>query len=459
MRKRWLTLTTPLLFQSKILCFSLFYFWTAIPLAIFISLSHQPVCKFARYSSNSSNHHLFSYPKSYGEHKHALPTTRDSCTASVRISDYELAYKEIHDICENRWQSSSIMKYMRGGRQTFAGNFSVQERNYFFNHGSDDDRVEIPCGFFKEFPVSESDRLKMEKCNGVVVVSAIFNNHDKIRQPKGLASKTLETVCFFMFIDESTHTALKFYNILLENKTEERKIGAWTIVILQSNKLPYENPSMNGVIPKHLIHRLFPNSVFSVWLDAKIQLTVDPILLVHSLVVSKNVDMAISKHPFNLHTMEEAMATARWKKWGDIESLRVQMETYCQNGLMPWSTDKRPYTTDVPDTALIVRRHKEAMNKFSCLLFNELEGFNPRDQLAFAYVRDLMNPKIKINMFEVEVFEQIAIEYRHNIKKGDTATAKVKTKKNRRASFRDVKGSSCENYLLQMWSGSEVINI
>ena len=65
---------------------------------------------------------------------------------------------------------------------------------------------------------------------------------------------------------------------------------------------------------------------------------------------------------------------------------------------------------DVPDTALIARRHGAASNLFSYLLFNELEAFNPRDQLAFAYVRDLMNPKIKINMFEVEIFEQIAVE-------------------------------------------------
>eukprot|EP00268_Persea_americana_P011401 TRINITY_DN14825_c1_g1_i1.p1 TRINITY_DN14825_c1_g1~~TRINITY_DN14825_c1_g1_i1.p1 ORF type:complete len:289 (+),score=59.91 TRINITY_DN14825_c1_g1_i1:216-1082(+) len=286
----------------------------------------------------------------------------------------------------------------------------------------------------------------MENCRGVVVASAIFGDHDKIRQPRGLAAKTLGTVCFFMFIDNSTLSTLYSHHILLEND----KIGAWRIVLVTGN-LPYENHAMNGVIPKYLIHRLFPNAKFSIWLDAKLQLTADPLLLIHALVISKNADMAISKHPHNIHTMEEAIATARWKKWGDVASLRMQMEVYCENGLKPWSLSKLPYTTDVPDTALIMRRHGVATNLFSCLMFNELEAFNPRDQLAFAYVRDLMTPKIKINMFDVEVFEHIAVEYRHNLKRDAQSPPK---EKNRTLTLETVSGSKCEDYLLHMWGES-----
>ncbi|OMO65670.1 hypothetical protein COLO4_31074 [Corchorus olitorius] len=39
------------------------------------------------------------------------------------------------------------------------------------------------------------------------------------------------------------------------------------------------------------------------------------------------------------------MATARWKKWLDVDALAKQMETYCANGLQPWTTNKFPYTT------------------------------------------------------------------------------------------------------------------
>ena len=189
--------------------------------------------------------------------------------------------------------------------------------------------------------MSNADRIAMEKCDGVVVVSAIFGDHDKIRQPKGLGSKTLDHVCFFMFVDDATLKGLNFHN-LISRKSKENKIGVWSIVKVWSEHL-YENGAMNGVIPKYLVHRLFPKSLYSIWIDAKMQLMVDPMLLIHSLIVLENVDMAISRHPYYIHTMEEAMATARWKKWLDVDSLKTQMETYCENGLQAWTPNKLPY--------------------------------------------------------------------------------------------------------------------
>ena len=187
------------------------------------------------------------------------------------------------------------------------------------------------------------DRIAMEKCDSVVVVSAIFNDHDKIRQPKGLGSNTLQEVCFFMFVDDVTLKGLEHHGLVSIN-SREYKIGVWRIVKVAKENL-YQNPAMNGVIPKYLVHRLFPHSHFSIWIDAKLQLMVDPLLLIHSLVISKNVDMAISKHPYYVHTMEEAMATARWKKLLDVNALKEQMETYCENGLQPWSPNKQPYVS------------------------------------------------------------------------------------------------------------------
>ncbi|XP_077228326.1 alkaline ceramidase TOD1-like [Tasmannia lanceolata] len=443
----------PLLFQSKLLCFSLLYLFTTFFLALYASIS--PIrCIFSSLPLDPIPNTLFSYPTTYGEHKYAIPTVHSSCTSPIYFSDYGPVLEEIQNFCRNSSFSSPYLRYLSEKRESFAGNFSAYKRKSYFNHS--DDQVEVPCGFMKEFPITNSDRLAMEDCREVVVVSAIFGDHDKIRQPKGLGAKTLDAVCFFMFIDDSTLGSLNSHNILL-NKDKEDRIGVWKIVRV-SSPLPYNNSAMNGVISKHLIHRLFPNSKFSIWLDAKLQLTVDPLLMIHSLIISANADMAISKHPYNIHTMEEAIATARWKKWDDIESLKMQMEIYCENGLQPWTSKKLPYTTDVPDTALIIRRHGTGSNLFSCLLFNELDAFNPRDQLAFAYVRDLMTPKIKINMFEVQVFEHIAVEYRHNLKSsGQTSSSSDSTKgllKTKRANPETVNGSRCEGYLLKMWGES-----
>ncbi|KAK3159762.1 hypothetical protein QOZ80_1BG0050760 [Eleusine coracana subsp. coracana] len=382
----------PPVLQSKLLCLSLLYLLTTLPLAIYVSFSDpNRRCLLLPFhqSSPAAVKPLFEYPSGYGEHKHALTVTRALCSNPVVFPEYKTALEEINGLCRNLSASPSaspVLRYQKGARDSFAGNLSAEERRSFFSHT--DKETEIPCGFFKEFPLrkvgefvgeiqNSAEGLAMEKCTGVVVVSAILKDYDKIRQPKGLGSETLRTACFFMFIDDATHRVLASHGIVV---TEDQPtggvatVGAWRVARLRAGELPYEDPAMNGVIMKHLLHRLFPNARFSVWVDAKMQLTVDPVLLVHSLLVEKGVDMAVSRHPSNLHAMEEAIATARWRKWGDVEAIRVQMETYCEHGLQPWSPSKLPYPSDVPDTAIIIRRHGLASDLFSCLLFNELEA-------------------------------------------------------------------------------------
>ncbi|KZV21402.1 hypothetical protein F511_18568 [Dorcoceras hygrometricum] len=444
--------STPPLFQSKLFCFSVLYLFSALVLAAYSTFSATK-CIFRSSPFDPIQAPLFSYPSSYGEHKYAVPTTRSSCDSPVYFSDYWVVLKEIQEICAN---SSGLLgtrglKYTQGDAESFGGNLSIDRRLSYFDCNPDEG-FEIPCGFFTRFPISGSDKISMEKCDGVVVVSAIFNDHDKIRQPKGLGSKTLDQVCFFMFVDDTTLKRLDFHN-LISTKSKEHKLGAWRVIKVSTEDL-YQNAAMNGMIPKYLTHRLFPNSKYSIWVDAKLQLVVDPLLLIHSLVVKEKVDMAISKHPFFSHTMEEAIATARWKKWWDVNGLKVQLETYCENGLQPWSS-KKPYPSDVPDSALILRRHSLASNLFSCLVFNELEAFNPRDQIPFAYVRDQMKPKLNLNMFDVEVFEQIAVEYRHNLKHGGAIVGpKVQWASSDLSLSVNGSCSKCEGYLLKMWGES-----
>ncbi|KAL2341134.1 hypothetical protein Fmac_009074 [Flemingia macrophylla] len=451
-----ITTSKPLILHSKLLCFSLFYLFTTLFLALYTTLS-QSKCLFRSSPSDPIHNSLLSYPSSYGEHKYAVSTTRSTCSSPVFFSDYSDVVKEIRGFRRNNRALSGALRYMQRNADSFGGNLSTIARFSYFDHQSD--ATQVPCGFLKKFPIDDSDRIAMEKCDSVVVVSAIFNDHDKIRQPKALGSNTLQEVCFFMFVDDVTLKGLEHHG-MVSTYSREYKIGVWRIVKVAKEDL-YQNPAMNGVIPKYLVHRLFPNSQFSIWIDAKLQLTVDPLLLIHSLVISENVDMAISKHPYYVHTMEEAMATTRWKKWWDVNALKVQMETYCENGLRPWSPSKQPYISDVPDSALILRRHGLGSNLFSCLLFNELEAFNPRDQLPFAFVRDHMKPKLKLNMFEVEVFEQVAVEYRHNLKSSDGTTVKkmYSSGKTKRAhpDFLYVNGSccsKCQKYLSIMWGES-----
>lgn len=210
--------------------------------------------------------------------------------------------------------------------------------------------IKLKCRLHVLIYYDAPDRLAMESCDKMVVVSAIFGDHDKIRQPRSLGTKTQKEVCFFLFVDGATVGGLQSHKLFLNSDW----IGVWRVVRVLG-RLPYSNPAMNGVIPKHLLHRLFPNAKFSIWMDAKLQLTIDPLLLIHSLVLKPNADMAIAKHPFNIHTMQEAIATARWRKSVDVDALRAQMGTYCDNGLEPWTPDKLPYTTGYHLNHILIR--------------------------------------------------------------------------------------------------------
>lgn len=72
-------------------------------------------------------------------------------------TDYKTVLEEINKFCRNLSASpyaKPALRYQNGRRNSFAGNLSTVERRSFFNHT--DSAVEIPCGFFKEFPVRES---------------------------------------------------------------------------------------------------------------------------------------------------------------------------------------------------------------------------------------------------------------------------------------------------------------
>jgi hypothetical protein len=69
----------------------------------------------------------------------------------------------------------------------------------------------------------------------------------------------------------------------------------------------------------------------------------------------------------------------------------------------------------VPEGSFIVRAHTPMSNLFSCLWFNEVERFTPRDQLSFAYTylklaRTNPTTTFRLNMFKV--FEVLSIVHR-----------------------------------------------
>lgn len=68
---------------------------------------------------------------------------------------------------------------------------------------------------------------------------------------------------------------------------------------------------------------------------------------------------------------------------------------------------------DVPEGAVIIREHTALSNLFSCLWFNEVHLFTPRDQLSFGYVVYRLGGLFKFFMFPNCEYNSVFILHNH----------------------------------------------
>ncbi|KAA8515250.1 hypothetical protein F0562_018520 [Nyssa sinensis] len=285
------------------------------------------------------------------------------------------------------------------GGSDFGGYPSLKHRNDSYDIR---ESMSVHCGFVRGikpgrqtgFDIDDPDLIEMEQCDGVVVASAIFGAYDLIQQPKNISEAAKKNVCFFMFVDEETEAFLRNSNELNSSK----RIGLWKIAVVHN--LPYTDPRRNGKVPKLLLHRLFPNARYSLWIDGKLELVVDPYQILERFLWRKNVSFAISRHYRRFDVFQEAEANKAAGKY-DNASIDFQVEFYVREGLIPYSQAKLPITSDVPEGCVIVREHIPISNLFTCLWFHEVDRFTSRDQISFSTVRDKIMSKTNwsINMF------------------------------------------------------------
>ncbi|RLN28519.1 hypothetical protein C2845_PM05G31240 [Panicum miliaceum] len=259
----------------------------------------------------------------------------------------------------------------------FGGHPSLEQRNKSFDIS---ESMTVHCGFVRGkkpgqgtgFDIKDDDLLEMEQCRELVVASAIF--------------------------DEETEAYVKNSSSSYNNN----KVGLWRLVVVRN--LPYEDPRRTGKIPKLLLHRLFPNVRFSVWIDAKLELVADPYLLLERFLWRKNATFAISRHYKRFDVFEEAEANKAAGKY-DNTSIDYQIEFYRNEGLSHYSPAKFPITSDVPEGCVIIREHIPITNLFTCLWFNEVDRFTSRDQISFSTVRDKIRARVG---WMPEMFEDCA---------------------------------------------------
>ncbi|GFS46357.1 strawberry notch protein [Actinidia rufa] len=287
------------------------------------------------------------------------------------------------------------------GGSEFGGYPSLMQRNDTYDIR---ESMSVHCGFVRGikpghqtgYDIDDSDLLEMDQCDGVVVASAIFGAYDVVQQPKNISEAAKKNVCFFMFLDEETEEFLRNSSQLDSSK----KVGLWRTVVVRN--LPYTDPRRNGKVPKLLLHRLFPNVRYSLWIDAKLELVVDPYQILERFLWRKNASFAISRHYKRFNVFVEAEANKAAGKY-DNASIDFQLDFYKREGLTPYSEAKLPITSgrNVPEGCVIIREHIPISNLFTCLWFNEVDRFTSRDQISFSTVRDKISSRTNwtINMF------------------------------------------------------------
>lgn len=282
----------------------------------------------------------------------------------------------------------------------FGGYPSLEERAASFDVREE---MKVHCGFVKGptpglgtgYDIDEENREAMLACRGVVVASAIFGNYDQLQQPKNITDESKRSVCFFMFVDEETEASLNDY----DNFKSSKQVGLWRVVVVHN--LPYRDARRTGKIPKLLLHRLFPNVRFSIWVDGKLELVQDPYKILERFLWRTNETFAISQHYKRFDVFMEAEANKAAAKYNN-KSIDSQIDFYKKEGLTPYSAAKLPITSDVPEGCVIIREHTPIANLMSCLWFNEVDRFTSRDQLSFGIVRDKLMAAVpwRVSMFK-----------------------------------------------------------
>ncbi|XP_073525460.1 uncharacterized protein [Phyllobates terribilis] len=287
----------------------------------------------------------------------------------------------------------------------FAGHQTLGERENSFMARDQ----KINCGFVKGppgspstgFDLAEDDSRYISKCH-IAVVSCIFGNSDRLRSPasKMVSRLSKKNVCFVMFVDETTMQTLSSEG----HMPEMGFIGLWKIVVVKN--LPYDDMRRVGKIPKLLPHRLFPSARYSIWLDSKLRLQSDPLLILEYFLWRKGHEYAISNH-YDRHCVWEEVAQNKKLNKYNHTIIDQQFAFYQADGLKRFnaSDPQKLLPSNVPEGSFIIRAHTPMSNLFSCLWFNEVDRFTPRDQLSFAYTYQKLKKKNPTKPFYIHMFK------------------------------------------------------
>lgn len=138
--------------------------------------------------------------------------------------------------------------------------------------------LQIHCGFVHTAGpiITPKDSKYLNRCR-FLVLSAIFDSYDDPHQPSSISLLSQEIFCFIMVVDPKSLKLFEDGGLLSQDEMGRKWVGIWQIIELKN--LPFDEPRRNGKLPKLLLHRLFPDTQYSIWIDGKLELVVDPLLI------------------------------------------------------------------------------------------------------------------------------------------------------------------------------------
>ena len=216
--------------------------------------------------------------------------------------------------------------------------------------------------------------LKVFESCVLVVATASFGGQDILHRPLNVDPRS--GVCYVAFIDAETRRKYAF------GKCEH----SWSV--LELPKLVWSDPRMKTRIVRALLPFYFPHATFSVWIDSKLQLQEDPVILINQHLKGKNAWLGVSENHVRSNIFEEEVKLARMFRTSlsvneTYDTFRIQELRRCLNDYRTFGFSG----IGLPDAGLFLRAHTTKALEFSLRWTQEILKYPfGRDQISFPFV-------------------------------------------------------------------------
>ncbi|KAK1305193.1 hypothetical protein QJS10_CPB11g02050 [Acorus calamus] len=263
----------------------------------------------------------------------------------------KISYFSVDEVPNTESQSFPLF----GGHQSWA----QREESFKLNK-----TMKVHCGFMQNGG-AEMDAIDVEyakKCR-FVVASGIFDGYDIPHQPSNISRRSRKLFCFLMVVDEASLSFIKQNISVKEDKDGGKWVGIWRLVTLHHP--PYDEPRRNGKVPKILTHRLYPQAQYSIWIDGKMELIVDPLLILERYLWRDKNTFAIACHKYHKSIYEEADAIKRRKRYAR-PLIDLHMKIYRYEGMEMWSPAKIQLVMSLRELSSYGNTHYSATCSAAC---------------------------------------------------------------------------------------------